>query len=96
WHAAALRGKGGKTSISQTYRFLRMVMNTAVRENVIARNPCQIPGAGVVKAAERPVATPRRSSPWSTRSPPVPHCRPDRRVVRSASWGDRRSAHRGC
>ncbi|MFD0595440.1 hypothetical protein ACFQZ4_26450 [Catellatospora coxensis] len=58
WHAAALRGKGGKTSISQTYRFLRMVMNTAVRENVIARNPCQIPGAGVVKAAERPVATP--------------------------------------
>ncbi|GAA0473636.1 putative prophage phiRv2 integrase [Paractinoplanes deccanensis] len=58
WHAAALRGKGGRTSISQSYRFLRMVMNVAVRENVIGKNPCQIPGAGVVQASERPVATP--------------------------------------
>ncbi|MEU9824992.1 tyrosine-type recombinase/integrase [Micromonospora chersina] len=58
WHAAALRGNGGRTSISQSYRFLRMVMNTAVREGVIARNPCQIPGAGTVRVAERPVATP--------------------------------------
>ncbi|HEX5595906.1 MAG TPA: hypothetical protein VFX61_07815 [Micromonosporaceae bacterium] len=33
-------------------------MNTAVREGIIARNPCQIPGAGTVRAAERPVATP--------------------------------------
>ncbi len=58
WHAAALRGRGGRTSISQSYRFLRMVMNVAVREGLIARSPCQIPGAGVVKASERPVATP--------------------------------------
>jgi integrase len=58
WHAAALRGNGGRTSISQTYRFLRMVMNVAVREGLIVRNPCQITGAGVTKAAERPVATP--------------------------------------
>ncbi|MFI7430170.1 tyrosine-type recombinase/integrase [Micromonospora sp. NPDC049836] len=58
WHAAALRGNGGRTSISQSYRFLRMVMNTAVREGIIARNPCQIPGAGTVRVAERPVATP--------------------------------------
>lgn len=58
WHAAALRGSGGRTSISQSYRFLRMVMNTAVREGIVARNPCQIPGAGTVRAAERPVATP--------------------------------------
>jgi integrase len=35
-----------------------MVMNAAVREGVIARNPCQIPGAGTVPVAERPVATP--------------------------------------
>jgi integrase len=58
WHAAALRGKGGRTSISQSYRFLRMVMNVAVREGLIARNPCQLPGAGVAQASERPVATP--------------------------------------
>ncbi|GAA2388128.1 putative prophage phiRv2 integrase [Catellatospora methionotrophica] len=58
WYAAALRGDGGRTSISQTYRFLRMVMNVAVREGLIARNPCQVKGAGVTKSAERPVATP--------------------------------------
>ena len=58
WHAAALRGKGGRTSISQSYRFLRMVMNVAVREGIIPRNPCQIPGAGTVRSVERPVATP--------------------------------------
>jgi integrase len=58
WHAAALRGSGGRTSISQSYRFMRMVLNTAVREGMIGRSPCQIPGAGVVKAAERPVASP--------------------------------------
>lgn len=58
WHAAALRGDGGRTSISQSYRFLRMVMNTAVRDGIIGRNPCQIQGAGTVKSVERPVATP--------------------------------------
>jgi integrase len=58
WHSAALRGSGGRTSIAQSYRFLRAVMNAALREGAIARNPCQIPGAGADKAAERPVATP--------------------------------------
>jgi integrase len=58
WHATALRGDGGRTSISQSYRFLRMVMNTAVRDGIIARNPCQIPGAGTVKSVERPIASP--------------------------------------
>ena len=69
WHAAALRGDGGRTSISQSYRFLRMVMNIAVREGIIARNPCQIPGAGTVKSRRSHLSPPRpRSSPWSTRS----------------------------
>jgi hypothetical protein len=58
WHAAALRGKGGRTSVAQSYRFLRMVMNTAVRDGLILRNPCQLQGAGVVKSKERPIASP--------------------------------------
>lgn len=58
WHAAALRGKGGKTSIAQSYRFMRMVMNTAIREGLIQQNPCNIPGAGDAKSSERPVASP--------------------------------------
>ena len=58
WHSSALHGAGGRTSIAQSYRFMRAVLNTAVRDGAIARNPCQIPGAGADRAAERPVATP--------------------------------------
>ena len=58
WHASALRGGGGRTSIQQSYRFLRAVMNTAVRDGAIVKNPCQISGAGTDRAKERPVATP--------------------------------------
>ena len=58
WYAAALRGKGGRTSIQQSYRFLRAVMNTAVRDGAITKNPCNILGAGTDRAKERPVASP--------------------------------------
>jgi len=60
WHAAALRGPGGKTSIAQSYRFVRAVLYTAVRDGAIHRNPCQIKGAGTERAKERPVASPQQ------------------------------------
>jgi integrase len=44
--------------IGQSYRFLRAVMSTAVRDGAVARNPCQIAGAGSDRAKERPVASP--------------------------------------
>ncbi|GAA2741487.1 site-specific integrase [Terrabacter aerolatus] len=58
WHAKALRGAGGRTSISQSYRFIRAVLNVAVQDGAIVRNPCQIPGAGAQRSAERGIATP--------------------------------------
>lgn len=58
WHADALRGAGGRTSIAQSYRFLRAVLNGAVREGAIAKNPCQVVGAGADRARERTVASP--------------------------------------
>ncbi|WP_199748638.1 site-specific integrase [Amycolatopsis sp. WAC 01376] len=58
WYAKALLGEGGKTSIGQSYRFLRAVMNSAKRDGAIMINPCQIPGAGTDKAKERGIATP--------------------------------------
>ncbi|GGM69341.1 putative prophage phiRv2 integrase [Longimycelium tulufanense] len=58
WHGEALRGTGGRRSIAQSYSFLRAVMNQAVRDGVITRNPCQIPGATADRAKERQVATP--------------------------------------
>jgi integrase len=57
WYAAALRGKGGRTSIQQSYRFLHAVLATAVRDGAIPANPANIPGAGTDRAKERPVAS---------------------------------------
>jgi integrase len=53
-----MRGNGGRASLAQSYRFLRAVLSTAVRDGAITKNPCQIPGAGSDRAKERPVATP--------------------------------------
>ncbi|MGA8114541.1 MAG: site-specific integrase [Actinocatenispora sp.] len=58
WYARAMRGPGGKTSIRQSYRFLRAVMYSALRDGAIGQNPCTVPGAGSDRAKERPVATP--------------------------------------
>lgn len=58
WHAKSLRGRGGRTSISQSYRFIRAVLNVAVQDGAIDRNPCQIPGAGAQRSPERGIATP--------------------------------------
>lgn len=58
WHAKALKGKGGRTAISQSYRLIRSVLNVAVHDGAIERNPCQIPGAGAQKSPERGIATP--------------------------------------
>lgn len=60
WHARALRGAGGRTSISQSYRLLRSVLQVAVNDGVILRNPCQIPGAGTQRSPERGIATPEQ------------------------------------
>lgn len=57
WYTKAMSGKGGKTSIGQSYRFLRAVMNAAVRDDAIDSNPCRIPGAGSDRAEERTIAT---------------------------------------
>jgi integrase len=57
WYAASMRGKGGRTSIQQSYRFLHAVLATAVRDGAIPGNPANIPGAGTDRAKERPVAS---------------------------------------
>ena len=58
WYGSALRGKGGRASIMQSYRFLRAVMTSAVRDGAIVKNPCQLKGAASDRARERPVASP--------------------------------------
>jgi integrase len=56
WHAE-LSKKLGPSTVAKCYRLLRSILATAVADERIARNPCKLDGAGVERAAERPVAT---------------------------------------
>lgn len=57
WRQARLDDGLGSVTVAKTYRLLQAIMNTAVEDELIRRNPCRIKGAGVERSAERPVAT---------------------------------------
>jgi integrase len=82
WYATAMRGNGGNTSIDQSYRLLRAILNTAVREGLLAKNPCQIPGAGTTRAKRRTVASPKEVSALVNEVPG-----PYKAAVLLAAWG---------
>ncbi len=50
-------GKPDPTTVAKCYRLLRAILNTAVADELIVKNPCVIKRAGVERAPERPVAT---------------------------------------
>ncbi len=47
----------GQVTAAKCYRLLRAICTTAVDDNVIARNPCSIRGAGQERSSERPMFT---------------------------------------
>jgi integrase len=58
WHAELLRGKyPGAITTAKAYRLLRAILNTALEDGLLVKNPCLIEGAGVEHSAERPIAT---------------------------------------
>ncbi len=56
WRAERLTATGA-TTVAKSYRLLKAVMETAVEDDLIRKNPCRIRGAGREDADERPVAT---------------------------------------
>ncbi|WP_406305232.1 tyrosine-type recombinase/integrase [Streptomyces sp. NBC_00885] len=54
WRAELLAAAVGEPTVAKAYQILRAIMNTAVDDGVIQRNPCRIKGAGAAKTAERP------------------------------------------
>jgi integrase len=59
WHAGLVRGQpDGSLLPAKCYRLLRAILTTAVDDELIARNPCQIKGAGAERTTERPIASP--------------------------------------
>ena len=56
WHADQISLHGSSvTTAAKAYRLLRTILQTAVDDELIPRNPCVIKGAGVERAEERPV-----------------------------------------
>lgn len=57
WYASLLRDPDpGAVTVAKCYRLLRAILNTAVADALMVRNPCTIKGAGIERSAERPVA----------------------------------------
>jgi integrase len=55
WRKKLLDSGISPITTAKAYRFLRAVMNTAVDDGLIKRNPCRIKGAGSEDSPERPV-----------------------------------------
>lgn len=54
WHGAVTAAAGADQA-AKSYRLLRAVLNTAVDDEKIGRNPCRIRGGGALATAERPL-----------------------------------------
>jgi integrase len=61
WRRKNLLDTGvGPVTVAKAYRLLKAILNTAVGDGLIRRNPCQIKGAGQERSPERPVLTMRQ------------------------------------
>jgi integrase len=58
WHHGLVTSHAvSPNTAAKCYRMLRTILNTAVADELLARNPCQIEHGGVEHAEERPTAT---------------------------------------
>ena len=53
WHAGRLQAGVGRSTVAKAYRLLKTILNTAVADEVLARNPCLLRGAGSERTPER-------------------------------------------
>ncbi len=60
WRKAMLDSGVGPPTMAKAYVLLKAVLNTAVDDGLIRRNPCRIKGAGTGQSPERPVVTARQ------------------------------------
>ena len=60
WRKTLLDSGVGQVTAAKAYRLLKAILNTAVDDGMIRRNPCRIKGAGQEKSPERPVLTIRQ------------------------------------
>jgi len=57
WRKKLLDSGVSTVTTAKAYRLLKAILNTAVDDGIIRRNPCRIKGAGQEQSAERPILT---------------------------------------
>ncbi|MFJ9517822.1 tyrosine-type recombinase/integrase [Kitasatospora sp. NPDC101801] len=57
WRATRRNAGVGASTIAKAYALLRAILNTAVQDRLIRRNPCQIKGGSKEETPERPLPT---------------------------------------
>ncbi len=58
WHGRLVAAdRPGADTVAKCYRLLRTILGTAVTDELIAKNPCVLKGAGIENSPERPVAS---------------------------------------
>lgn len=57
WYKQLADENAGQATIARSYQLLKSIFNTAVKDEIIRRNPCQIEGAAVYLVPERPIFT---------------------------------------
>ncbi|MFB6840600.1 tyrosine-type recombinase/integrase [Streptomyces sp. NPDC056361] len=57
WRTALLEEGVGEPTVVKAYQLLRAILNTAVDDELIRRNPCRIKGADRYDVPERPILT---------------------------------------
>jgi integrase len=57
WRRKLLDDGVSSVTVAKAYRLLKTILNTAVDDGVIRRNPCRIKGGGQEKSPERPTLT---------------------------------------
>ncbi|MGV9244667.1 tyrosine-type recombinase/integrase [Streptomyces sp. NPDC003710] len=73
WRTGLLDAGVGPATVAKAYTILRTILNTAVDDGLIQRNPCRIKGAGTATHAERPFLSVPEVYRLADAVPP--HCR---------------------
>jgi integrase len=60
WRKSLLDAGVGEVTVAKVYRLFKAILNTAVDDELIRRNPCRIKGAGQERSPGRPVLTIRQ------------------------------------
>lgn len=86
WRAERLKATEAPTTVAKSYRLLKAIMETAVDDELIRRNPCRIKGAGKESAEERARGA-RKGVRWCVGGARRLGRSRQRRTPRPMTWG---------